>query len=402
MIKIFIDLGTTNIKIEAYDNKKIVDKISVLNKKIYFDEENNFSAEKLFNFLKEYLINLNIKFNKNLFVIFSSAMHTLIFLDENYNQIGKGHSLLEKIDFTLKNEEKNYFRKINKLVNSEFLPVYKIKNYKGINYDSITTLKSFILYKFTDENVIEISDAVGLGVINSRSKNYSKTILKNINVSESIFPKLLLERKVFNCSLNNFELQIDLGISDGASAAIGSVSEENNISLSLGTTLGIRYVSQKYVEISHDFDYCFPIYNNKWIYGISSSNGANNIELIAKKMRLTLDDLNEVDFSRAKLIDKQIFFYKERFDQNILNIEEVEFNIDLLYTYIIQMINRIKEYKKIIDSKKKSNSKIIATGGLFKNRQIIELFEKEFNSDIIISTVKNLSITGLKKISHSW
>ncbi len=402
MLKIFIDLGTTNLKMETYNHKKLIEKLTILNKHIYFDNNNYFYADKLFEFLKKYFISLNDKYNQNIFIIFSSAMHTLIFLDKNYNQIDKGHSLLEKIDFKLNEERKKFYRKINKLVNSEFLPLYKIKKFSEIKYNSITTLKSYILYKFTHEKVIEISDAAGLGLIDSKNRVFSKEIMNSINLKTELLPRLILKRKIFECNLKKFILKIDLGISDGASAAIGSAFNKNSISLSIGTTLGIRYITSKFVDTILDFDYCFPIYNNKWVYGISSSNGANNIELIISKMNLTLNDLHNIDFSNAKLINKKIFFYKERFNQSILEINETNFNIDLLYTYIIQIINRVKKYKDIIDSNKKIKSQIIATGGLFSNIHIAALFKKEFKNDIIISKDNNLSITGLKKIIQNW
>ncbi|WP_339033366.1 hypothetical protein [Spiroplasma endosymbiont of Cantharis rufa] len=402
MLKVFIDLGTTNLKIETYKHKKLKDKFTISNKDIYFDKDNYFYADKLFKFLKKYFISLNDKYDENIFVIFSSAMHTLIFLDDNYNQIGKGHSLLEKIDFKLNEDKKIFYRKINKLVNSEFLPIYKINKFNKINYNSITTLKSYILYKFTCEKVIEISDAVGLGLIDSKNRVFSKEIISSINLKEELLPQLILERKIFECNLKKFLLKIDLGISDGASAAIGSTFNKNSISLSIGTTLGIRYITSKFVDTISDFDYCFPIYNDKWIYGISSSNGANNIELIISKMNLTLGDLNNINFSNAKLINKKVFFYKERFNQSILEIKNTNFNIDLLYTYIIQMINRVKKYKNIIDLNKKIESQIIATGGLFNNVHIAALFKKEFKNDIIISKDNNFSITGLKKIIQNW
>ncbi|AGR42205.1 FGGY family carbohydrate kinase [Spiroplasma diminutum] len=402
MIKIFIDLGTTNIKIEIYKNEKNIESISKANKDIYFDNENLFCAEKLFDFLRDFCIDVNKKYNSNILIVFSSAMHTILFLNNNYEQIGKGRTLIENISFDIPNDKKELFRSINGLVNSSFLPIYKIKYQTSYSFDHITTLKSYILYKFSGKKYIEISDASALGVVDCKNLNYSSEILDYINLNEVNLPKILTKRRVFKTQINNFELSIDLGISDGAAAAIGSVTADNEVSLSVGTTLGIRYISDSFVDTKYKYDYCFPIYNNKYIYGISSSNGGNNIELIAKQMNIKLDEIESLDFSKCKLLDVDIYFFLERFEQKILNIEDIKIDINVLYTYIYQLFLRISNYKKIIESIKGKTIILKATGGIFNNKYILSVAKKILGDDIIISNKDNLSVIGLIKIVQHW
>ncbi|AVN63676.1 hypothetical protein CG006_01615 [Mesoplasma florum] len=401
MIKIFFDLGTTNLKYVVEKNEQIIKTENIKNKEIYFDQNNFINANDFFNFFLK-IMEENMSEEKEIKVIFSSAMHTLILLDKNYEQIEKGFSLLDSSNFKISEIEKLENRKINGLVNSSFLPIYKIAKIINPNIYTFTTLKSFILLKLYKRNIIEVSDAAGLGMLNFKENEWSFDLFNKYNLQKIKKPELLKENKIFKIKYKNKIINFDLGISDGAAAAIGSELKENEISLSIGTTLGLRIFS-KQIDLKYENDYLFPIYNGKYIYGISSQNGGNNIDYILNILNKDYSFINKKNMNNIKISSdayEKIYFYEERFKTNSKDIKDEEIDESTLKKVIIQLCDRVVEYNEKIEKSLNLDLIIKATGGIFNNIYINDVFMNKLENNIIIFNNDNLSYKGLKIIDN--
>ncbi|KAF5303740.1 hypothetical protein FQR65_LT18962 [Abscondita terminalis] len=211
-----------------------------------------------------------------------------------------------------------------------------------------------------------VSDAAGLGLLNYKTKKYDSNLLSYSNISIKALPDILNENHFFKFSKNGFTINLSLGTSDGAAAALGSIENENDLSLSLGTTLGIRCISNSSIELKTEFDYCFPIYGEKYIYGISSSNAGNVIEVIYNKLKLDLSKI-KYDINFIPDLKNQIYLFKERKSRGVFKIMDekiVNISMELIATsgsaksMALGAINLAKDGKKdeanqmYIDAKK--------------------------------------------------
>jgi len=401
-MKLIFDFGTTNIKYHCYDKEnKLIYKNEISNHQVYFEKDNRFNPNKLLEFVENLIHKFIRKYNTNLEIGFSSAMHSLILLDQNNNLLTPGFTLLDSLS-ELKNDYNQDFHAENGLISGSFLPIYKLKNGLIDEYKTklkkITSLKGYLLNRLTGQEYLEISDAAGFGLINLDSRKYDKKILDYLELNETFLPKILNEVTEFKCTKFEKPVTIFLGSSDGAASAYYASSlNSQTLSLSIGTTLGLRKLVDHKPKLKNDNIYIFPVYDQSYICGISFSNGANNLQYALEKRDLDfnyLQKLSKIDIN--KLYSEKISFFPERgfTQQTLAKIEDYPDTDKLIKTIIYQLAQKIKTTWNMLDEELMQHSKIICTGGIFKSSYIKNFFNSFFTGDLVFSN-SNLSIEGV-------
>jgi len=401
-MKLIFDFGTTNIKYHCYDEEnKLIHKKEISNHQVYFQKDNRFNPDKLLKFVENLINKYICKYNTNLEIGLSSAMHSLILLDQNNHLLTPGFTLLDSLS-ELKNDYDQDFHAENGLISGSFLPIYKLKNglldeHKN-NLKKITSLKGYLLNKLTGEDYLEISDAAGFGLINLDSRQYDQKILDYLQLNETFLPKILNEITEFKSTKFTKPVTIFLGSSDGAASAYYANSlNSQTLSLSIGTTLGLRKLVDHKPKLKNDNIYLFPVYDQSYICGISFSNGANNLQYVLEKRGLDfnyLQKMSKIDINNL-YVENILFFPERGFAQQILaKIEDYPDTDKLIKTIIYQLAQKIKATWNMLDEELKHQSKIICTGGIFKSSYIKNFFNSFFTGDLVFSN-SNLSIEGI-------
>lgn len=373
-MNIIIDLGTTHIKLSIFKNYELINIVKFKTSKI---DRDKIDIDYIFNSITEELKKILINEKSNIHIAFSNSMHTLILLDENDNELTHSTNLLFS-DYELYSSFENFNNKSG-MIFGKHLPInrlnYLIENKlvdpKLIN--KIMSLKSYLIYKFTNIFKWELSDASGSGLLDLKPQTWNLKYINQLGINENIFPEIVEANSKIKFTFFNKDVEICFGLSDGPALGyfVGKCVSDS-LAVTLGTTFGVRILKEKSKKVpKSNLFYNIPISKNESVIGIASNNGANNLELLSKKFNLDINKLSEFTSSEN---DNDEFYFP--------NIVEERFDIGF------------KQLSKI-DSKVK-NKGIAKTmysvfeGVCFWLKYLIETTEKELG----ITTKKTIMLTG--------
>ncbi len=255
-----IDIGTSNIKVTAFDfqgtpiystsrQNKIIEKGS------YFDLDGTYIVNQVLEMLNE-LIENDIKIvsigvsslAESLFPVSAEKdikKKTMIWYDKR--------SQKEQQEFH-KNFSKSKFYNITGL-NSEYLfSIFKLLWYYNHNSqlfkkaDSWLPVNSYVIYKLTGEKAMDYSLASRTGALDIKKRDWSQKILKNLPFDSTIFPPLkesgkkigTLKKKYRKKLGIDYEIPISLGGHDHICGSFAVASFQGRVILdSMGTSENI-------------------------------------------------------------------------------------------------------------------------------------------------------------------
>lgn len=232
--------------------------------------------------------------NKNIsFVSFSSAMHSLIAVDENDKPItpcitwadNRSEGWAQKIKEDWNGHEvyrrtgtpihpMSPLSKITWITQERSEIDSKAKKYIGI--------KEFIFKRFFDEYVVDYSLASAMGMMDLEKLDWDEEALNIAGISRDKLSKLVPTTQTFtNCDPSIAEaIGIDpetpfvIGASDGVLSNLGvNAVKEGEIAVTIGTSGAIRTVINKPQTDDKGRIFCYALTEDHWVIGGPVNNG---------------------------------------------------------------------------------------------------------------------------------
>ena len=424
-----VDIGTTSTKITAYDFRgEILEKLNadykLITPKDGFYEQ---SPDEIFNSFLLKLKEIISKCGKeNLSAVsFSSAMHSLIAVDEN------GTALTNSILWS-DSRSSTYVKKYKseKTIHKIFLetgtpihpmsPLFKImwikdnmeeifkKTYKFIS------IKEYIFLKLFGRYYVDYSVASATGLFNIHEKCWNKRSLEFLGIEDSYFSEAVdITYQLFGMKKEFLEyLDIEktvpfvIGASDGCLANLGAEdTEEGTAVMTLGTSGAIRVNSKVIKTDEKERVFTYILDSEHYILGGAINNAGIIIEWLRKKFEfgITYEEIFEI-LRDTELENEDIIFLPYLVGERapIWNSEArgVFFGINLshekkhfikavlegiVFSFydVFQTLEQVKEIKKIY-----------VNGGLSKSEIFVQLISDVFGREILVSENHESSCFG--------
>jgi gluconokinase len=228
-----------------------------------------------------------------LFISFSSAMHSVIAIDENDQPLtpvitwadNRSEGWAHKIKNELNGHEiykrtgtpihpMSPLSKIAWIVNERPEIAEKTKKYIGI--------KEYIFKKFFDQYVIDYSLASATGMMNLRDLTWDEEALNITGITRDQLSELVPTTKVFtNCETEvakkmgiSPQTPFVIGASDGVLSNLGvNAIQKGEIAVTIGTSGAIRTIIDKPRTDEKGRIFCYALTEQHWVIGGPVNNG---------------------------------------------------------------------------------------------------------------------------------
>jgi len=294
-----IDIGTTNIKGLAIDKTgKILTKVSQSNETIQaqkgFYEQNPDKVFHIFVLIVNKVVE-NIG-SSPISIGFSSAMHSIIPVNKVGFALNNAILWSDRRSSTISDElnsdsqAKDLFQNTGTPIHP-MSPLCKIKWVKEhlpaiFNETAhFLDIKSYIVYKLTDELFCDYSIASASGLFSLKTKDWYPPAFEFAGISKNQLPKPVPSTHIFQAKNHLKELNISantkfvMGASDGCLANLGGADFSSKVAyLSTGTSAALRYTSADLQYESSGKIFTYWLDDQKYIIGGGSNNGGNIIQ----------------------------------------------------------------------------------------------------------------------------
>lgn len=429
-IIIGIDIGTTNIKLVAatkegtilLNENCISPVIRISDKEIEQDPE--LVLHSVNNLLKNAFLQLKIADIKG--ICFSSAMHSIIAVDENgillTNAIlwGDTRSAQQAEYIKQTNDEKELYQEIAVPVHPS-LPLCKIVWLKETlpevfkKTKKFISIKEYLFFKWFGKYIVDHSIAGAMGMLNINNLQWSKKALAITGITEdklsTIVPvthaetDMLAEYKELFGSAYNIPFII--GSSDGCFANIGSgVFEDNEATLTIGTSGAVRITLAKPILSEKPALFCYPVLNNLYVKGGAVNNGGNAMQWFAQSFTDEGGDDYEALIEKAALIhagaDGLIFLpYLQGERAPIWNAAArgVFFGVNSIH-HKAHFTRAVLEgisfglYDVFCELNNKNIDTIYVSGGFTRSSFWVQMIADIFNKKVVVADIADASAMG--------
>lgn len=294
-----VDIGTTSTKAVLFNESGKVIQQENIGYPLHTPDISTAvqDPEEIFQTVLQALTNLikrsNCPKDAIAFVSFSSAMHSVIAMDDNDQPLtpcitwadNRSEAWARKIKEELNGHEV-YMRtgtpihpmsplsKITWLVNEYPEIAAKTKKYIGI--------KEFIFKKFFDQYVIDHSLASATGMMNLKELAWDEEALTIAGISRDQLPVLVPTTSIFKDCQTDLAKQIGIdaqtpfviGASDGVLSNLGvDAIGKGEIAVTIGTSGAIRTIIDKPQTDEKGRIFCYALTENHWVIGGPVNNG---------------------------------------------------------------------------------------------------------------------------------
>ena len=298
--RIGIDIGTTSTKAVLYGENMEKIASSNVGYRTYHDQPGYAEQEPmeiLFAF-KEAVIDILKDMGdkrKNVSLIsFSSAMHSLILVDEEGTPLTRSliwsdnRSVLETEKFRMMEDWLNHYKNTGTPIHS-MTPFFKMKWYRDHTvllektYKAIG-IKEFIIHHLTGKYVVDFSVASATGMFNIHQLKWDEFALAYLGISEEMLSlpvdvttRLKLVQKDFlNETGLPASLDLMIGASDGCLANLGSgAMRKGEATITIGTSGAVRMTVDQPKLDEQGKTFCYYLNKNSWVVGGAVNNGGN-------------------------------------------------------------------------------------------------------------------------------
>ncbi|MEA5403848.1 gluconokinase [Arcicella sp. DC2W] len=308
-----IDIGTTATKAIVFTNEgKMIQQYS----KEYemYHPEPDWSIQKPAEILEAVLECIGkITENANpFFISFSSAMQSLIAVDERGNPLtdvilwadNRASNEATKLKESITGK---YFYQKTGIPIHTFCPMTKIlwlrenepeifaKTYKFIS------IKEYVWHYLTGEYVVDSSMASGTGLMDIKTLTWNKDILAHLGIDESKLSQIVSPQHQAKTKAENRTLVIGGG--DGALANLGTgAMQKGRMSLTIGTSGAVRLPIDKPFIDDKMRTQCYHLIDNQYLVLGAVNNGAVILQWL-KEAILESDETFESLFEQAESIE---------------------------------------------------------------------------------------------------
>ncbi|MET3125831.1 gluconokinase [Arcicella rosea] len=308
-----IDIGTTATKAIVFTNEgKMIQQYS----KEYemYHPEPDWSIQKPAEILEAVLECIE-KITQNtspFFISFSSAMQSLIAVDEQGNPLtdvilwADNRASAEATKLKESTTGKEFYQKTGIPVHT-FCPMTKIlwlrenepevfeKTYKFIS------IKEYVWHHLTGEYVVDSSMASGTGLMDIETLTWNKDILAHLAIDENKLSKIVSPKHQAKTVAGNRTLVIGGG--DGALANLGTgAMQKGRMSLTIGTSGAVRLPIDKPFIDDKMRTQCYHLIDNQYLVLGAVNNGAVILQWL-KEAILETEESFESLFEQAGSIE---------------------------------------------------------------------------------------------------
>lgn len=432
-IIIGVDIGTTNIKLVAGDDKGRI----LLNQSCAcpvmqlsdtsIEQDPELVLQSVNKLLQKAFAALPVPEVKG--VCFSSAMHSIIAVDENglplTNAILWGDTRSEQQAAAIKErvDEKTFYQETGVPVHPS-LPLCKILWLKQEMPDifnqtaKFVSIKEYLFFKWFGKYVLDHSIAGATGMQHVYNLQWSKTALDIAGITgdklSAIVPVTHIETALDKKYAGQFGLQkpipFIIGSSDGCFANIGSgVFKENEATLTIGTSGAVRITLSQPVLNEKPVLFCYPVFKNLYVKGGAVNNGGNVLQWYAQNFADNDEDGNyETLVERAAAVDAGAggliflpYLQGERAPVWNASARGVFFGINSLHnkTHFVRAVMEgigfglYDVFCEIAKNHKHINT-IYVSGGFTKSDFWVQMIADIFNKKVIVSDIADASAIG--------
>lgn len=292
-----VDIGTTSTKAVLFTEKGEVIQTENIGYPLYTPDistaEQN--PEEIFQAVLKAVTNISKKHSLRTlsFISFSSAMHSVIAMDENDQPLtpcitwadNRSEAWAHKIKAELNGHEvykrtgtpihpMSPLSKITWIVNDRPEIAAKTKKYIGI--------KEYIFKKFFNQYVVDYSLASCMGIMNLKNLDWDEEALKIAGITRDQLSELVPTTKIFtNCDpVLASQIGIDpktpfvIGASDGVLSNLGvNAIRKGEIAVTIGTSGAIRTIIDKPQTDEKGRIFCYALTEKHWVIGGPVNNG---------------------------------------------------------------------------------------------------------------------------------
>lgn len=286
-----------------------------------------------------------------------------------------------------------------------------VKNNEPENFERVHKFmlpKDYVIYKLTGNVYTEPSDAAGTVMFDVKKGVWSKTLLRQLNISKDICPEVIpshgksgvLRKDIVGTNGSNHDVSIYQGGADNACGALGAgITDSSKHLVSIGTS-GVVLSSESQNDYQNDgavhyFNHSVPGQN--YVMGVTLSAGYS-LEWLKK---LLDDDQSFGDFMEEAESSPlgsggllyTPFLLGERTPYNDANVRASFIGLDAntntsdMKRAVIEGITfSLNESIDIMRENGKAISRIVSIGGGAKNRQWLQIQADVFDAEVITRT----------------
>lgn len=237
---------------------------------------------------------------------FSSAMHTLILMDNDNKPLTNVFTWADNraVKTLKKHLDKDNLEKLTKYTGVPLHPMLPLAKLLWIKENNkrlwnktahFIDIKSYVLYQFTQQYYVDYSIANASGLFNAQEKKWDKNILRYLNITENQLPKLVDTTYQIFSSVKKLDIPLIIGGSDGALANLSNpLVPEPFYTISFGTSAAVRTTIQNLKLSSNRKLFTYYQYKNNWVMG-APTNNAGDVWKWLKDNILNLKTYDDLD-----------------------------------------------------------------------------------------------------------
>ncbi|CAH0208172.1 gluconokinase [Bacillus sp. ISL-4] len=292
-----VDIGTTSTKAVLFTKKGDVIQQENIGYPLYTPDMTTAEQdpEEIFQAVLKAFTNITKQHSDKQisFISFSSAMHSVIAMDENDQPLtrcitwadNRSEAWAHKIKDELDGHEvykrtgtpihpMSPLSKITWIVNDHPEIATNVKKYIGI--------KEYIFKKFFDQYVVDYSLASSMGMMNLKNLDWDEEALRIAGITRGQLSELVPTTKVFNNCDPDLAKQIGIdpqtpfviGASDGVLSNLGvNAIRKGEIAVTIGTSGAIRTIIDEPKTDEKGRIFCYALTEKHWVIGGPVNNG---------------------------------------------------------------------------------------------------------------------------------
>lgn len=408
-----VDLGTSSVKFLAFD--KIFQPLYRFSKKyeLHSSKENQAELDpdevlnKTISTVKK-LVDRTKKDNYQIqFISFSSALHSLIAVDRDYNPLTGCLTWADSRAMEFKPvlveffQQEYIYQKTGCPPHAMYMPakILWIKKYRPGLAEKIAkyiTIKEYILYHLTSQKVVDYSLAGAGGLMNINELKWENKLLDFLELSPDKLGNLrdakyriyLNKSVVKEIGVN---VPVVIGSGDGPLANLGAGAfQENNYVVTIGTSGAVRRFSRKPVLDKFHRTWCYLLDEDIYLPGGAINNGGLVLDWLQrnfyKELKTEKEFFNKLEKTLLDLPPgcNKLFFLPFLSGERSPNWQSATRGIilglglnhgrpELLKAAVEGIVMRIYSVYEALKNMLGENNKIIATGGFTRSEAWLQL-----------------------------
>lgn len=400
-----IDIGTTNIKALLSIEDKLIPIMSESSDKYEGTKDATYILLQVVDIIKQSIEQYNISD-----LVINTPMHTLLFLDENFNPVRDIYIWSDnefKPDISCLGETfLQTYQRTGTPIHS-MSPMVKLMTLKNIENYYISDLKGYLMKKLVDEYSTDVSNASATGMYNIHKKQWDCSILSRLKISQDKMPLIREVNHAIPLKMNPL-VSVSLGSTDGAMAMRGVSARNGELVISIGTSVGVRYLSNVPIFNESGQTFCYDAGFGEWLIGNASNNGGNLYRWLSEEYydgKLDFESFIEIILKPISSLICTPHIYGERgpfWDEGrefkFMNINDEHTKEDIVQSVIFSMFTNIS---LLLESLNTSYDDVVITGGFVKDKRVAQVLSNYLNIPlIVIEDEQAVCVGGIRIINN--